>query len=129
MKLKRKTNRNGYLELTPLVDVVFLLLTFYMLTSTFVKEKQLRLNLPKAKNASEEIKNLLEITLLKDNKIILEGKSYTNESLSKYLKDRLSSESNALIRADRDNTLDNLVSLVDSLKSIGVRKISLGTSN
>jgi len=54
MKFKRQPREELELNLTPLIDVVFLLLIFFMVSTTFQKESEISLQLPKASESSEE---------------------------------------------------------------------------
>lgn len=69
---KRKSKRVGFsLDMTPMVDVAFLLLTFFMLTTTFSKPKTMEINLPAEKNANEvkiAESNVLTVRIMEGDK-------------------------------------------------------------
>ena len=64
MKFSRGGHHEATVELTPLIDVVFLLLIFFMVSTTFIRETQLKIDLPEASGELQEIENnFIEITV------------------------------------------------------------------
>jgi biopolymer transport protein ExbD len=79
VKFKRQTKAQLEINLTPLIDVVFLLLIFFMVTTTFTKESRLTVDLPEAQGvAQEQQKEQLEITIAADGKYAVNGKALVN---------------------------------------------------
>ncbi len=79
MKFKRQTKAQLEINLTPLIDVVFLLLIFFMVTTTFTKETRLTVDLPEAQGvAQEQEQEQLEITISADGKYAINGKALVN---------------------------------------------------
>ena len=120
MKFLRKKNSENALEVTPLIDIVFLLLIFFILNSQFEKLTSLELNLPKVNSEQlDEIngKNLvIEITAIEE--IILNGQKLseiTFNSLNNYIKENFSQFSSAVISADSNTKYKYLVTIMDVL--------------
>ena len=120
MKFLRKKNSEISLEVTPLIDIVFLLLIFFILNSQFEKLTSLELNLPKVNSEQlDEIngKNLvIEITAIEE--IILNGQKLseiTFNSLNNYIKKNFSQFSSAVISADSNTKYKYLVTIMDVL--------------
>ena len=120
MKFLRKKNSEISLEVTPLIDIVFLLLIFFILNSQFEKLTSLELNLPKVNSEQlNEIngKNLvIEITAIEE--IILNGQKLseiTFNSLNNYIKENFSQFSSAVISADSNTKYKYLVTIMDVL--------------
>lgn len=120
MKFLRKKNPEISLEVTPLIDIVFLLLIFFILNSQFEKLTSLELNLPKVNSEQlDEIngKNLvIEITAIEE--IILNGQKLseiTFNSLNNYIKENFSQFSSAVISADSNTKYKYLVTIMDVL--------------
>ena len=79
MKFKRQTKAQLEINLTPLIDVVFLLLIFFMVTTTFTRETRLTVDLPEAQGVSQEQQQeQLEITIAADGKYAVNGKALVN---------------------------------------------------
>ena len=120
MKFLRKKNSEISLVVTPLIDIVFLLLIFFILNSQFEKLTSLELNLPKVNSEQlDEIngKNLvIEITAIEE--IILNGQKLseiTFNSLNNYIKENFSQFSSAVISADSNTKYKYLVTIMDVL--------------
>ena len=114
MKFLRKKSSEISLEVTPLIDIVFLLLIFFILNSQFEKLTSMELNLPKVNSDQlNEIngKNLvIEITAIEE--IILNGQKLseiTFNSLNNYIKENFSQFSSAVISADSNTKYKYLV--------------------
>ncbi len=120
MKFLRKKSSEISLEVTPLIDIVFLLLIFFILNSQFEKLTSMELNLPKVNSDQlNEIngKNLvIEITAIEE--IVLNGQKLseiTFNSLNNYIKENFSQFSSAVISADSNTKYKYLVTIMDVL--------------
>ncbi len=79
MKFKRQINTQIEINLTPLIDVVFLLLIFFMVTTTFTKETRLTVDLPEAQGVAEqEETEQVEITISAEGDFAVNGKALVN---------------------------------------------------
>ena len=82
MKFKRQRSREQGVNLTPLIDVVFLLLIFFMVSTTFTKETRLKVDLPEAQGvASSEPPQLIEILVDGEGNYSVNGKSLVNRQI------------------------------------------------
>ena len=120
MKFLRKKSSEISLEVTPLIDIVFLLLIFFILNSQFEKLTSMELNLPKVNSDQlNEIKGknlVIEITAIEE--IILNGQKLseiTFNSLNNYIKENFSQFSSAVISADSNTKYKYLVTIMDVL--------------
>ena len=120
MKFLRKKSSEISLEVTPLIDIVFLLLIFFILNSQFEKLTSMELNLPKVNSEQlNEIKGknlVIEITAIEE--IILNGQKLseiTFNSLNNYIKENFSQFSSAVISADSNTKYKYLVTIMDVL--------------
>ena len=120
MKFLRKKNTELSLEVTPLIDIVFLLLIFFVLNSQFEKLTTMELSLPKVNsNQLNEFANenlIIEINSAEE--VILNGKrlsefSYT--SLNDFIINNYPENKKAVISADSDTKYQHLVTVMDVL--------------
>lgn len=122
-------------SLTPLIDVVFLLLIFFMVTTTFNHEANLRVELPEASNTvqSEDQKNIEVVIDRKgqyymDGHSLLDGQSRTLvTALSKMVKKH--NVEKIVIRADAQTPHQAVVSVMDAAGKLGLTQISIATSS
>ncbi len=116
------------IEITPLIDMVFLLLIFFLLTSNFVMQPGIKVNLPKA--ATSEIiqdKNI-EIVISGENVIYLNGRVVTSGDLKNLIKQIAQRKQSILIKADRRASLGRVVEVWDMCRDLGVTQINIATN-
>jgi len=113
-------------DLTPLIDVVFLILIFFMVSSTFKKEElALLLTLPDAKSATKEIKKEdINIELTKDN-VALKGEKVSFEALDASFAKVSDKKKPINVRIDKDVTYERITKLLDLLNKHGLNNLAL----
>jgi biopolymer transport protein ExbD len=113
-------------DLTPLIDVVFLILIFFMVSSTFKKEElALLLTLPDANSATQEIKKEDINIELKKDEVALKGKKITFEELDASFKDVSDKLKPINVRIDKDVSYQRVVKLLDLLNKHGLNNLAL----
>ena len=129
MKFKRHvTLSKGELNIAPLVDVVFLLLIFFLLTSSFIFQPGIKINLPKAITSEVLQQENLVITITAENKIYLNDNPISDEDLYVEMKDAAKGSSTLLIKADRSASLGKVVEVWDMCREAGIAQIHIATS-
>ncbi|MEC7581898.1 MAG: biopolymer transporter ExbD, partial [Pseudomonadota bacterium] len=87
MKFKRRIMDEPSINLTPLIDVVFLLLIFFMVTTTFTRETLLQVNLPEAEAETQSTQTeRLEIVVSRNGSFALNGQTLVNGKLETLLR-------------------------------------------
>lgn len=114
------------INVIPLVDIMLVLLTIVLITATFVVQGSIPVNLPTAK--SQEVRELkgFEIAITKSGEILFEGKRVSLEDLERILS-TANRDANIKVLADKDASVQSLVSVLDSLKRLGFTKVSIRT--
>lgn len=129
MKFKRRTFlEKGHLDIAPLIDVVFLLLIFFMLTSSFIFQPGIKINLPKALTSEVIQRENLIIVITEDNSLHINERRVGEEELSSRLKIAAQESRPILIKADRRSSLGRVVEIWDLCRVEGVQKINIATS-
>jgi biopolymer transport protein ExbD len=116
------------INLTSLIDVVFLLLIFFMITSTFIKvERKLDLELPVAKAAEVEQKERkpIQIEMDKGGRITLDGQLVTMKALEAKLKEFQGKRKSAVVRADRRLKHGTVTAVLGLCRDAGIREIAI----
>ena len=128
MKFKRRLKlEKGALDLTPLINVFFLLLIFFMSTSSFIFQPGIRVNLPKA-ITSEVIQEEGDILIItKVGKIYLGDRDISSDELSSKLRLIAKEKGSLLIKADSDASLGRVVQIWDMCRREGVLRINIAT--
>ena len=116
------------IDIAPLINIVFLLLIFFMLTSSFIMQPGIKVNLPKA--VTSEAVNLknIEILLTGENATYLNGKVVTAQELKGMLKGAAKRSQSILIKSDRNASLGRVVEIWDLARDIGISEINIATN-
>ena len=129
MRFRREEEDNFSFDMTPMIDVVFLLLIFFMVSTVFVDfSRKMDINLPTSKSSAiDESTKTLEVEMSKDKKIFLAGKPLTllglETTLAKMeLKDKKPS---AIIRADKSLPYGDVIQVMGLLQKKGIPDISV----
>ncbi len=131
MKFQRHIEiEKGKLDLTPLVDVVLLLLIFFMLTSSFISQPSIPVKLPKALTGESLQKLRFEIFVTEEDIIYVEGKPITIKDLKIELNKIKQAKDikGILIKSDRNASLGKVVRIWDLCREIGISQVDLATN-
>ena len=128
MHFKREED-NFAMEMTPLIDVVFLLIIFFMVSTVFVDfSRRMVINLPSSKSSIiDEKPRTLEIEMSKDKKIFLAGKPITVLGLEQALRklDVKGRKQTAIISADKVLPYGEVIQVMGLLQKAGIPDISV----
>ena len=122
------------INLTPLIDVVFLLLIFFMVTTTFNQQAELRVDLPEA-SSEEQFLDIapIEITIDSSGAYYVNGASLANneantliQSLQKIVNEK--KDRGVIIRADAATPHQAVITAMDAVSRLGIIKLSIATS-
>lgn len=129
MKFKRTIQYEKGFDMTPLIDVVFQLLIFFMLTSSFIAQPGIKINLPKAVTSEvvQEAKNAT-ITLTKENLLYFNEKLISESELKEKLIQAAKARKTMLIKADRGTPLGKVVGIWDLCRDSGITQINIATN-
>ena len=120
------------LNLTPMIDVIFLLLIFFMVATTFQDpERELDVDLPQAQSGSTltEQDDEIIINVMRDGSVVLSERTVTDDELIRHLNQAAQQdpETPVTIRGDRFVHHEDIVSAMDACGSAGLHNLSIGT--
>ncbi|MCK4533181.1 biopolymer transporter ExbD [bacterium] len=126
---KYKSKVGFHLDPAPMTDVIFLLLIFFMLSSSFIVNQGIKIKLPKAIVSENQLQSNLVVTITKKNQIFLNAKKVSLENLPIQLKNALAKrkEKMLIIKADKDVLHGIVVQIMDIAKINGVEKLAIAT--
>jgi biopolymer transport protein ExbD len=133
LKFKRANREELAINMTPLIDVVFLLLIFFMVTTTFSRETRLLVNLPEANaEAAESDPAQIEILVARDGSFSINGRALINSRIQTLVQG-LEIESGGnhnlpiLLIADADATHQSVVTAMDGIGQSGFTRLNIAT--
>jgi biopolymer transport protein ExbD len=128
-RLKRRTQiKTGQLDMAPLIDVVFQLLIFFMLTSNFVLQPGISVSLPKAISSEVIRSENLVVTLTGQDLLFLNGEPVTITDLTPRIREAAQDNKSVLLKADTHASLGRVVEIWDLCRDLGVSKINIATN-
>ncbi len=134
MVKRRRGRHEATVELTPLIDVVFLLLIFFMVSTTFIRETQLKINLPEASGELQEVEQgTIEITVDRageyavNDRLLVNSDKRTLMRAIDEVRDPAVTSPRVIITADASATHQAVVRAMDAVGAVGLSRVSITT--
>lgn len=134
MKIKAFVDKTEttQVDLTPLIDVVFILLIFFILSANFTDESSIRVDRPSASSSEVSQENTtFNVSIDENGAIWFDHKTTTLSQLQLQLKSRVlfSENSNAVVNADKNIDTGKLIDVVDVIRNSGVKSVAIATQS
>ena len=130
MSFLRKQNEEPRIELTPMVDVVFLLLIFFMISTTFVESPGISIKLPESSSQTlEREPQEIKIYLSREGEIFYRDREISIEEYRSVLAEHQVDATNTtvLLLADQESRHGKVVTLMDYARDAGFTKLAIAT--
>ncbi len=130
MRFRPKKQEVDNIDVSPLIDMVFILLIFFMVTTTFVKDMKLDLNRPSAASASKASSKVVRVYIDNTNQIYVDNQPVKLWALQSKLRDLLreSTEKSVLVISDSTIPVERLIDVVDECRMSGAKDVAVSTS-
>lgn len=122
--------RRVTLDLTPLIDVVLMLVIFFMLTTTFVLSPGIQVDLPQGNSMQQSQESDAIIIITEEGTVYYEDERVTLESLEAGLRQRQQQQSGVriVIKADTHAEHGQVVDVMDLAKTVGIERLAIATT-
>ena len=129
MQFTEEKKRKTTINITPLIDVLFILLIFFMVSSSFVEQPGMKLELPTIQSKEVERVENLVIHISREGTILFANKETNLEDLGAEIKAMIPNiETKTLVlKADKETEHGLIVQIMDIAKRSGLTKIVIGT--
>lgn len=129
MKLPRRRRDEGGIIMTPLIDMVFLTLLFFMVNAVLSINPAIRVDLPRARSSLGAVGSDVVVTVAADGGVFIEERKVALDEFAVELRAALAraGTSSILLQADRSLAYERLVEVMDQAKLAGTGRISLAT--
>jgi biopolymer transport protein ExbD len=119
------------INVTPLVDIVLVLLIIFMVTTTYIVNPTIKIDLPKAATGTEQTRTTLALTLTSDGGVYLNGERSDEAAVTRFIGTELpkNAELQAIIAADKVVPHGTVVRMIDLVKRAGVRKFAINVES
>ena len=128
---KREDEMAGEIDLTPMLDVVFILLIFFIVTSVFVTEAGIDVSKPQASTAEARSKDLILIAISDDGQIWIDGEQLDPRFIRSRFERRLAETPNAsvVIQGDRAAQNEHVMTILRAARDANIAAVSISTEN
>ncbi|MDO9476313.1 MAG: biopolymer transporter ExbD [Pseudohongiella sp.] len=128
---KRGDDVAGEIDLTPMLDVVFILLIFFIVTSVFVTEAGIDVSKPEASTAQPRSKDLILIAVSGDGQIWIDGEQVDPRFIRSRFERRLAETPNAsvVIQGDRAAQNEHVMTILRAARDAKIAAVSISTEN
>ena len=129
MEFERGKRIKMHLEIAPLIDIVLLLLIFFMLTSNFIMQPGIKITLPKAKTSKPQKEENIIVFITEDNKIFLNDREIDIDELKEALEKKLKTAEKKIVilKADEKINLGLAVKVMDIAKEAKAENLVIST--
>ncbi|MDA7746793.1 biopolymer transporter ExbD [Psychromonas sp.] len=126
---RRSSQEEAQIDMTSMLDIVFIMLIFFIVTSSFVKESGVEVNRPQASNSSSQKSATVFIAVTAQNEIYIDKRIVDKERVQAALESLATQQPNpsVVIQADELAFNGTVVSVMDSVKGAGISQIALAT--
>lgn len=130
MKLSEKPPRKIGINLTPLIDVLFILIIFFTVSSTFMEQPGIELKLPEAESSQSHTAQKVIVYVDKDQNLFLNDDPVTIETLPEAVESLISAQTDksVVLNADKAVAHGIIIEVMDRLRKQGIYKIVVSTS-
>jgi len=127
VQFRRPSPLNVHLELSSLIDVIFLLLIFFMVSSTFIEEAALEIDLPESSSTAESPTDALDLLVKPDDTLVLDGQPVAIGELAARLRaaKEEAPDRPLMVKGDQDARHGTMVKVYDALSEAGYQKATI----
>lgn len=131
MRRYRADTESSEIDMTPMLDIVFILLIFFIVTTSFVKESGIEINRPTAATSEKNAKGNILVAISNTGEIWIDNRNIDIRSVRANIQ-RLKAKlplSSVIIQSDKNAYTGTLVKVMDQIRLAGVESISIAASN
>ncbi|ACL05215.1 MULTISPECIES: ExbD/TolR family protein [Desulfatibacillum] len=127
---RRAARKDLEINMSPLIDMVFILLIFFLVTTSFVRETGIDVHRPTASTAVSKEKATILVGVTKDNRIFMEKREIDVRAVRLHVERALAEnpEGSVVVVADRDSSTGTVISVMDDARLAGAKNVSLAAS-
>lgn len=121
-------DENTEVNLTPMLDVVFIMLIFFIVTTSFIKESGIEINRPESNDASPRPDAQVLVALSPEGAVWVDGRAIDAHRVGEEVAGMISEDGSVVIQADRESTTGLLIEVMDRLEQAGVDQVAVAAN-
>lgn len=129
LDIKYKRKPDALLNMTPIIDIVFLLLIFFLLSTNFMTQEGINVKLPLAENTAPQTQEEITVYITHEGLVFLKNEKLSDAQLYTKLKSLIGDDPERLVtvKADRQIVLNRVVKVMDIIKNAGAGRLCIAT--
>ncbi len=129
MRARTRLSLRTGIELAPFVDILFLLVTYFLMNATLANNPAIKIELPKSDSSQSAETQPLIVLINQDNQIFVNDKNVPLKELGKTVSDLIKDKDKdqVIIRGDKRSSYQMIISVMDELNKSGVTRFNLAT--
>lgn len=124
----RADNETTDIDLTPMLDVVFIMLIFFIVTTSFVKESGVEIDRPESSAASPRPDAQVMVAITAEGAVWVDGQPVDAHRVGPEVAELVSAEGGVVVQADRRSTTGLLVEVMDRIRDAGVDNVAVAAT-
>ena len=130
VRSKRALTAQAEIQMTPLIDMVFILLIFFVVTTSFVSETGLNIQRPQSSSSETLPHENIPVAIGADGRITVDGRRVGLLSIRSFLQKRLRMQPGlaVVLVADKAVSVDRVVRVMDEVRAAGISEVALATA-
>ena len=121
-------SESNEVNLTPMLDVVFIMLIFFIVTTSFIKESGIEVNRPESSDASPRPDAQVLVAVSPEGAVWVDGRAIDAHRVGEEVAGMLSEDGSVVIQADRESTTGLLIEVMDRLQQAGVDQVAVAAN-
>ncbi|MCV6607545.1 MAG: biopolymer transporter ExbD [Campylobacterales bacterium] len=130
MRRRNRKSEESAIDLTPMLDVVFIMLIFFIVTTSFVRESGIDVNRPSAKTSKSKPKGNILIAIKSNGDVWIDGRNIDIRAVRANVEKLLAEypDGSVIVQSDTDSKTGVLVEVMDRVREAGIENISIATT-
>lgn len=116
------------INLTPMLDVVFIMLIFFIVTTSFIKESGVEVERPESNAATPQAEAQVMVAITAEGAVWVDGSAVDLHRVGSEVAELVSNDGAVVIQADRDSTTGLLIEVMDRIREAGVEHVAVAAS-
>ncbi|GAB3346380.1 ExbD/TolR family protein [Chromohalobacter beijerinckii] len=113
------------INLTPMLDVVFIMLIFFIVTTSFIKESGVEIDRPESSSATARPEAQVMVAITAEDAVWVDGQPVDAHRVGNEVASLVSDEGGVVIQADRQSTTGLLIEVMDAIRDAGVENVAV----
>ncbi|WP_104205066.1 ExbD/TolR family protein [Billgrantia saliphila] len=127
-RLVADDSETSEVNLTPMLDVVFIMLIFFIVTTSFIKESGVEIQRPESSEASPQPDAQVMVAITPEGAVWVDGQPVDLHRVGGEVAELVSDDGSVVIQADRESTTGLLIEVMDRIREAGVEQVAVAAS-